>query len=146
MLKKYELDIYPADVYITSKNDFDSVKNKFKFYRDIEHLNNDEDGTPMISKSSAGTTFLVRRGKHDTHSILIVLDVDAYLSSDSFNTAAHESVHSADIIWDIIGSDTESYTDGNEPYAYLVGWIAGKIGEFMITYGKYIDDERENKH
>lgn len=145
MLKKYEMDLYPLDVYITSKDDFDSVKSKFKFYRDVQCLERDEDGEPIISKTSAGTTYLVRRGKNDTHSILLVLNTDVYLSSDSFNTAAHESVHAADIVWDVIGAVGESYTDGNEPYAYLVGWIAGKIGEFMINYGKYIDDEKRSE-
>lgn len=37
---------------------------------------------------------------------------------------AHESVHIADYIFDECGALTQMFKYGNEPYAYLVGWVA----------------------
>lgn len=51
---------------------------------------------------------------------------------------AHEAVHVADYVFDELNMTTQSYIDGNEPYAYLVGWVAEKLCE-------YYDDRRKQE-
>lgn len=53
----------------------------------------------------------------------------------------HESVHVADYYFDELGILAGDFTN-NEPYAYLVGWIAGKISEDMTKLKKEEDDLR----
>ena len=45
---------------------------------------------------------------------------------------AHESVHIADYFYEACGCNSEDFTDGNEAYAYLVGWAAGCIANVLI--------------
>lgn len=51
-------------------------------------------------------------------------------------TIAHESVHIADYFYEIGNINGESFSEGNESYAYLVGWSAGNISKTVIDYEK----------
>ena len=55
-------------------------------------------------------------------------------NSEETNTdiIAHESVHIADYYYEACGCNSEGFTDGNEAYAYLVGWAAGCIANVLI--------------
>lgn len=41
--------------------------------------------------------------------------------------AAHESVHIADYFVEDLGITTEHFSDGDEQYAYLVGWVMSQF-------------------
>lgn len=45
---------------------------------------------------------------------------------------AHESVHIADYYFQVTGCNSEDFTEGNEAYAYLVGWAAGCVSNTLI--------------
>lgn len=143
MIRRYDMEIYPATVWITTVDKFDFYKNKFDFYSTVKEMMSKKDpGTPVLSHDSAAITYAVRDKKYGNKGILIFLNAETlYLDFLSFDSAAHESVHAADIVWAIIGGITESYDESNEPYAYMVGWIAGKIGQFMIDYNKEKEED-----
>lgn len=45
---------------------------------------------------------------------------------------AHEAVHIADWFFEYCGVNGESFSEGNEHYAYTVGWAAGCIANVLI--------------
>lgn len=122
MIRKYDLDLYPMSLYIGTISDFYNSKKRFKFYGTVQDMLIDDDGIPADPMGSAATTFLVKERKNGA------------ISEFLFNTIAHESTHITDAIWQLIGARAESFDERNEPYAYLVGWVAGKIGQYMIDY------------
>ena len=54
---------------------------------------------------------------------------------------AHEAVHVADLIFESIGATTGCFSDGNEPYAYLVQWTAKNIFDHIKRINK--EDEKQ---
>ena len=92
-----------------------------------------------ISRPFGGVTYAVRHRKKNIVGVLIILN-SAYLDKDRYsylvNTISHESVHAADMVFQYIGQFTEDFDSKNEPYAYLVGWIAGCIGDYLTKYFK----------
>lgn len=51
---------------------------------------------------------------------------------------AHEAVHIADYIWKEIDANIGNFDEGNEPYAYLVGYIVELITNIKKCYNKTI--------
>ena len=45
----------------------------------------------------------------------------------------HEAVHVADYFCEQLGLYTQGFKDGNEAYAYLVGWAAGNISNTICN-------------
>ena len=45
----------------------------------------------------------------------------------------HEAVHVADYFCEQLGLYTQDFEDGNEAYAYLVGWAAGNISNTICN-------------
>ena len=85
-----------------------------------------------------GCTTLARtRNKHEIPCVVITLDT-AMVSiaewDELADTIAHESTHAADAIFDYIYASGQSYDNGNEPYAYLLGYIAGRIANTVIRW------------
>lgn len=107
MIRKYCLDIYPVDLYIS--------------------------------------TIIVRDKRTEDKGVLILIEAPDKLDGTAIEVAAHESTHATDVIWDIIGGVGQGYDQGNEPYAYLLGWIAGKVGQFMINYLRNKEDGRKEE-
>lgn len=136
MIRKYDLDLYPMSLYIGTISDFYNSKKRFKFYGTVQDMLIDDDGIPADPMGSAATTFLVKEKKSGYKGVITFLDEDSnrVISEFLFNTIAHESTHITDAIWQLIGAHAESFDERNEPYAYLVGWVAGKIGQYMIDY------------
>lgn len=55
----------------------------------------------------------------------------------------HESVHVADYIYSQLGIFSQDFTEGNEAYAYLVGWAAGCISKSISNFKKDLYDDIE---
>ena len=62
--------------------------------------------------------------------LVIALDLDS-ITSDMI---PHESVHVADYIFSQLGILSQDFTEGNEAYAYLVGWAAGCISSSVTKF------------
>ena len=61
MIRKYCLDIYPVDLYISTIDCFEEMKRKFLFYPTIKDLlNKENNGSPISPVSADGVTFIVR--------------------------------------------------------------------------------------
>lgn len=136
MIRRYDLDLYPISLYIGTISDFHDSKKRFKFYCTIEDMVIDSEGIPEDPIGSAASTFLVKEKKNGYKGVIVFLDEEdnGVISEFLFNTIAHESTHVTDAIWQLIGAHAESFDEKNEPYAYLIGWVAGKIGQYMIDY------------
>ena len=52
-----------------------------------------------------------------------------FYAEPTINTIAHESVHAATCVYEII--ETEIGEGKNEPFAYLVGWFAEEVDRFI---------------
>ena len=129
MIRKHKIELYPVDIYIASKTDFEEAKKKFYFFSTMQDLLEDTNrGTLYFCDDADGGIFL------EESDIL-----DGYC----FEITAHESTHVADIVWDAIGAIGEDSTQGNEPYAYLLGWVAGKVGQYIIDTLKEDGSKKE---
>lgn len=135
---EYDPTIYPFKLYIGTSNDVDDANNIFKGYITIEDLAKDKNIVEIedFDISTTGSTTLVRRRETGTSGALILLNLDKYLP----DTIPHEAVHVADAIYEYCGMTAQKF-NYNEGYAYLVGWIAGRITEYTILQKKESTDE-----
>ncbi len=77
---------------------------------------------------NAVTTYITRNLKTEKLGVLVFCKNKKLMTVSNI---AHESVHVADAIFEAIGGHGEDFSIGNEPYAYLVGWVAGSIDEVL---------------
>ena len=141
MITRYVNGLYPADIWVGFYSDFDKAKKMFSFFYDIEGLQRGEepeDIYPNVAYRTGGVTYLVRLKKNNKKGILILLN-DGVLEEDySFllDLVSHESSHAVDAIYQIIRERPGNYDSGNEPHAYLTGWVAGCVGESLTKFFK----------
>lgn len=134
MKKVYEikLDIYPCSVFITKETDISKLSTKFFFCRrdnvlvetplTIEEIQRD-----VVDGVDAACIPVIDR-KTNRVGILLVRVTDFDVS-----VLVHECVHIADYIFDYTGMNAESFAEGNEAYAYLLGYLFGKIQKIIIN-------------
>jgi hypothetical protein len=116
-IHEFNMDIYPRVLWIV----FDEPLEFINKYFDIPECDSDswhKDGgilaqcVPTMDKTDGRLGILVMfRGKKTV----------------SVSTIAHESVHVADYIFEEIGAYSQDFKERNEPYAFLVGYIADCI-------------------
>lgn len=147
MIKKYE-NMYPMTLWVCLYSDWEQILKKFDLYYDIPSMNNmeqDDMVVPKLNKHSSGCTYLVRSKKDNHEKGLIVLLNQDYLYKEDYefllDLVSHECSHATDAIWQVIGEPCHSFDEGNEPRAYLLGWLAGRIGSYLSEYFKTIEDE-----
>lgn len=138
-MKIYEYEThFPSKfwVVILDKEDSNAIElvNKFLFYTPdgfmqskvntniIEHFRE-------LGTTEAAETFAVCNRKNLDRGVLVVIYQDP--TTVEF---AHEAVHVADYYFQYTNQRTEDFSDGNEGYAYLVGWAAGKLSNAVIEY------------
>lgn len=108
--------IYPFKLWVCVKTDLNVIKTNFCSYTGDE-LN------IKWPENGIACTLPVQRKDTGHNGVLIVTGNKKF----SVSTIAHESVHAADCLFDYIGAYSQSFEEKNEPYAYLVGWIADCI-------------------
>jgi hypothetical protein len=130
MITIHEFDpvIYPRNVWTAIAPTLDELKAKFtfsysdeEFYRESRKEDFSAIGFKVIDKSTQFQGILMAFKN---------------IKSMSVKTIAHKSVHIADYIYEEIGAYSQDFKDKNEPYCYLVGWIAGcieKVRRFKKT-------------
>lgn len=141
MITQYDNGLYPADLWVGFYSDFDKAKKMFSFFYDIEELQRGEepeDMFPSIAHNTGGVTYLVRLKKNNVKGILILLNDDILEEDYSFllDLVSHEASHAVDAIYQIIKERPGNYDSGNEPHAYLIGWVAGCVGESLTKFFK----------
>lgn len=149
MILQYSNDIYPMTLWIGTIDDIRKAIKLFKFYYDTDELNRDEepiDKDPVPSKTASGVTYLVRDKKTGEKGCLVLLNMD-YLKDGDYiiilDTVSHEASHVVDAIYQIIREPSGTYDSGNEPHAYLTGYIAGCIGSYLTQYYKKQNECKE---
>ena len=140
MILNYYNSIYKPELWIATIDDKNKIRKIFRSFYSINDLEKDlNPGIIDLDRSFSGTTYLVKHQKRDAMGVLIVLNSE-HLNKDDYcymmNTVAHESVHAADMTFQYIGQFKEDFDSRNEPYAYLVGWVAGCIGDYLTKYFK----------
>lgn len=132
MISIFKQDIYPITLFISIDESFEDLENRFQLYL-----------TDMKTKSSFGvinndgytvatTSFVKENDTSFCGPLIIVYNIEEF----STKVIAHESIHAADIYCDQLGIYTQGFNDGNESYAYLVGYIANCIDETVKNLKK----------
>ena len=133
-IHKFE-NIYPRTFWIAncSKEHPRELTKKFNFYDNTPGwqelatgINNELDNASFTSIAACYPVEEKATGK-----IGVILTIFQTSEMDS-SLIAHESVHIADYFYEACGCNSEDFTDGNEAYAYLVGWAAGCIANVLI--------------
>lgn len=140
MILNYYNNIYSPELWVATEKDIALIQKNFNGYSTIFDLQAGSNPyTVIIDEQFGGITFLVRSKRKNKPGILILLNSED-LTQENYsyitNTIAHESVHAADAVYQYIGQATDNFDNRNEPYAYLVGWVAGCIGDYLTKYFK----------
>ena len=123
MIKRFDSEIFPCKLWVTVNESSSSILDKFDICRDDNFYEVDESASHDLYDYINVSEALIVPVKHKKDRDVGVL---MYLPSKEVKSSAisHESVHVADYIFDLIGANTESFEDGNELYAYTVGWAS----------------------
>lgn len=124
-IRKYK-PLFAGTLWVVFGEDPLNLKKRFDFNmseeRTTEELN-------RAKESSYAACFSVTEKKTNEIGILCIL-----YDNVSTEIIAHESVHIADWFFEYCGINSEDYSQGNEHYAYTVGWAAGCIADALIKY------------
>lgn len=124
----YANEIYPCNIYITNCDNVLEILKDFAICKNDNFWEIDNvkiDGFQNFIDNCDACCVPVKNSKTKEFGILLIL------KNKDTKVIAHESIHIADYIFDYCGLHAESYADGNESYAYLVGWIVGCILKFI---------------
>ena len=137
MIKQYDCDLYPFCLWVG--DEIKGINKKFEFYNNISDIHN-IDISPLelddTNLSHVGLTQLVVEKKSRYKGALVLLNKKALRNElklnkgTVYNTIAHEAKHVADLISEMKGIAEALDWHTNEHQAYLIGWIAEKIGEY----------------
>ena len=131
---KYET-LYPRSLWIVNCDEEDPtmLTKRYILYKNLPGWKEiDKDIEKELSSAEdnaiAGCYVVEERSTGMLGLLLIIFRINDMDTS----TTAHESVHVADYFYEVCGCNSEDFTDGNEAYAYLVGWAAGCIANVLI--------------
>lgn len=135
-MKVHKFDtIYPRTLWIVNVSNEDPLNllKNFCFIKNIPGWNELDDNIQNeldeASQSTIAGCYVVQeKSTGDLGMMLIIFRI----SDMDTGIIAHESVHIADYYFQVTGCNSEDFTEGNEAYAYLVGWAAGRIANFLI--------------
>lgn len=128
--------LYPCYLYICTEEEAPQVDNIFTLHDTIEEaIQGINDGTlPKMKGSTNAFTVVAKERNGGAIGFLVVVKPELITDDNIYDTISHESVHVADGFYEFTGATTQNLSEGNEPYAYLVGWIAGCMSNYLIEY------------
>lgn len=131
----YDPEIYPVYLYVGTVECLNEANKLFDGYDTMQDASNDQNpGDIVVSNDKVdGVTVCVREKKTGAVGLLVLINTKLAKNTVS-EVVPHESVHVADGIFDYLGIVKSNYEHGNEHYAYLVGWVAGRISNYLINY------------
>lgn len=131
---KYET-LYPRTLWVVNVENEDPIGllNRFIFYLnspgwDKINKNIEEEFDKASATAIAGCYAVEEKTTGKLGLLLILFQLDAVDTA----IVAHESVHVADYFYEVCGCNSEDFSEGNEAYAYLVGWVAGCVANVLI--------------
>lgn len=126
----YDPQIYPRRLYVAIE--VNNLQDHFRLLSTdgTVEFSDEEAAEDFYGKDYAMVTRSVINKEDNKYGVLIQIPDLEEINAES--DIPHESVHAADYIYQELGLYTEEFKDGNEAYAYLVGWIAGCISKSII--------------
>ena len=141
-IDEYSPNIYPRKLWVVCE--VKGIKDAFAI------LDNNTLSTEVIAydlediaEKSIAITTAVRYRADDSLGVLVILPEP---NSITVEAIAHESVHVADYFSNQLNLVGQDYSEGNEAYAYLVGWSAGCISKSLVEYKKHKNDNRRKQN
>lgn len=136
-MKKKPYDVYSPEIYprllfvSTNIEDLD----KYFIFLDVYGNNDGSEYNKLlqeIDKYDGGmvTCKVIRKSDNKYGAIVIAVANAEDITPDMI---PHEAVHVADYFCEQLGLYTQDFEDGNEAYAYLVGWAAGNISNTICN-------------
>lgn len=121
VIHEFDPVIYPRKLWICINPSTAELENSFSI--DTKYGS----GNLKFDKYySLATTSPVFKKDGDCRGVLICLKNQ---KSADFDIISHESIHAADYICEELGIKGQDFSENNEAYAYLVGWISKCCGE-----------------
>lgn len=142
MIKKFNPQIYPCDLYVAVESSIDEILEQLNICDRADFhkiINIDTDKLKSNIQNCDAVTIPVANKKSKTVGILIFIPKIKIISN---RTIAHESVHATDYVFDLIRAYSQGFDAGNEPYAYLVDWIFSKV---KLTIKCYKNGNKRSK-
>lgn len=129
---RFDINPYGLLLMVTTTDAIKELPKIVEFCQMNDFTEINENGYDAIVNTDDyyGVTIPIKEKSTGRFGVLTVFDPK---SPDLSGTIAHESVHVADYIWQKCTMYFEDFTQGNEPYAYMVGWAAGKISDCIIN-------------
>jgi hypothetical protein len=112
-VRRFNPHVYPQRLWVAISNDGTELNGLFRYKGTDEIIRFEEHDVA----NSEATAFPATEVGSDYYGALIVFTRKKYMTC---KTIAHEAVHAAGYIFEHIGQDVDS----DEPFAFLVGWIA----------------------
>lgn len=140
-MKKISVDTYNPNIYprkLWVAHGIEGLNKVFTFMSVEDPLKESPKGYKGIAdvvenENAIMCTCPVMRISDNSLGVLIIL-IDLELVDTE--CISHESVHAADYFFSQLDLVSQDFTEGNEAYAYLVGWIAGCVSSSMTKYNK----------
>lgn len=131
-LREFYPEVYPRTLWIATSDNIAYLLNTFDFYSTIDTFKKNDNPSKTFQNliddgTIAAVLPVIRKSDSVNGALLVIFNMDLF----DTKTIAHEAVHVADYICDEMGITTGRLSE-NEHYAYLVGWVAGKISEYLI--------------
>lgn len=132
-MKEIQIPLYPRKLWlIDNTDDLDQFtfvigggSNK-ECHNSLEFIKKNIDWFKLL-------THAVIKDDNGDYGVVVVYNMDAEVETGD---VAHEAVHVTDYVFDELNMAAQSYENGNEPYAYLLGWVAKQLKD-------YYDDRRK---
>lgn len=141
-MKAYKT-LYPLTLFVCTADELDKIAKRFNGHDTIEELRASINPKEIKIDASSyyGFTGLVEEKITGKYGVLVCVE-NEYVSTV---TIAHEAVHVADAMFSFSRASTQGFDESNEPYAYLVGWIAGCISDYLIEVKRNNEKNEEIK-
>ena len=123
-MKIHEFDplIYPRRLWVVTNANKRGLLESFDF--------KNAEGLDLALKNNSAVTALATNKSSGYIGVIVFTTSKKYLKG---STIAHEAVHFADAVFEELSMTSQYFRDGNEPYAYLVGWAAKCINEARLA-------------
>lgn len=136
MIEIYDPVIYPRKLWVANK--LEGLDKTFSFMKLSDpYIDNPSAYDNLLNDSeynnSGMITCPVVRLSDGLYGVLVVVMDLEEITPDMI---PHEAVHVADYIYSQLGIFSQDFTEGNEAYAYLVGWAAGCISSSVTKFRK----------
>ncbi len=129
MLQEFDCVIYPRKLWVATS--WEDVKNKFVCYK-----NNDKPIEEYDSGDAYTYSYIMHKKSKKYGTLILFILEGEILGSEMVGRIAHESLHSANAIFNELGIEYGLTHD--EHAAYMVGWVAKCCWEVLqkVIYEK----------